>query len=82
LRLLFAYYIENPQELSGPFSGAGLDLSLPGDMPMATATGDVPMATAPGDVPTAAADYVAGMTDRFAIDQFKKYFVPSPLRAE
>jgi len=33
-----------------------------------------------GDVPRAAADYVAGMTDRFAIEQFKAYFIPSPWR--
>jgi len=36
---------------------------------------------AAGDTPRAVADYVAGMTDRFAIDQFSEYFIPSPWRS-
>jgi dGTPase len=33
-----------------------------------------------GDIPRAVADYVAGMTDRYAIEQFTEHFVPSAWR--
>jgi dGTPase len=35
-----------------------------------------------GEVPRAAADYIAGMTDRFAIAQFERVFAPEKWRAE
>jgi len=66
LHLLFEFYLANPAELAGPFgrpAAGGLALTQ----------------LAPGDLARAAADYVAGMTDRFAIEQFEQYFVPSPV---
>lgn len=33
------------------------------------------------ELPRAVADYVAGMTDRFAIEQFQYHFIPSPIGA-
>ncbi|MCR4397875.1 MAG: deoxyguanosinetriphosphate triphosphohydrolase [Firmicutes bacterium] len=37
----------------------------------------------PGEEPgRAACDYIAGMTDRFAVAQFRKFFVPEPWRLE
>jgi dGTPase len=31
-------------------------------------------------VPRAAADYISGMTDRYAINQYKRLFIPEPFR--
>jgi dGTPase len=69
LHLLFEFYLANPAELAGPFGRP--------------AAGDLALARLdPVELARAAADYVAGMTDRFAIEQFEKYFVPSPLRIQ
>jgi len=65
LQLLFGFYLEHPAELADPFGRTVGD-------------GQVRPCLARADLARAAADYVAGMTDRFAIEQFNKYFVPSP----
>ncbi len=72
LKLLFEWYVRDPGELAGQDACSGdRGGGEPGAAPLAA-----------GDVPRAVADYIAGMTDRFAIEQFETHYVPSPLRPD
>jgi dGTPase len=62
---LFDYYMNHPEELAADSGDA-----------FAAGAGDTD--TGAFDVVRAAVDYVAGMTDRFAIMQWTRRFVPAP----
>ena len=54
LRMLFAYYQKNPDELPADFQAI----------------------RAEEGVERAVCDYIAGMTDPFAVEQFQRLFIP------
>ncbi len=68
LESLYAFYLERPAEI--PQDGAG-----GGGAPTASAVGRDPLAQR-------VCDYIAGMTDRYALNQFQKHLVPHPWEEE
>jgi len=76
VQTLYRFYREHPEEIPGAEGGEG------------TADVDGPSGPSNGGGGGAdpawrrACDYVAGMTDRYAIAQFSKHFLPSPWKSE
>ncbi len=67
---LYRHYRDRPEEISG-------GETAPGE---ASLTGEAALAGEPAW--RRASDYVAGMTDRYAIAQYVKHFLPSPWKYE
>ncbi len=85
LRELYLYYLEHPEE---PLRAIGTDRRpTPTDVVLRPEDGSAERRIPDRDrgaspVERAVADYVAGMTDRFAIASYRRLFLPSPWRFE
>ncbi len=69
---LYRFYVENPAVLRREYALAAAG----GGAERAAAGGGAERAAAGDDAERAVADYVAGMTDRFAIDRYTHHFIP------